>query len=270
MGSDPLLDLDALVADLAGTQASRVSRAVGRLRRRLGALRGAEYRRAVEALCSLLYVDAADRPDLEATLEKAAGILAGQGARVVPILLAQMQATDIKSHFQLALILGRIGPAALGPLRDLLATAEDPYTRTFILYALGKMTCPEVARALPEVIGGLMHPDKEVRDTAARALGKIGRAVPPKRLTTRMRLEMFEALVRASRDVQAPVRAKAIRSLGKLASAGLLDGEQRRKVAQLARGALGESDSYVWDNAFIVRREALETLAILETATGRP
>jgi HEAT repeat protein len=253
-------DLERLASDLASTDPGGVDRAIRRLKRRLGSFGESEYRRGVEALCSLFYVDVADRPDLEASLQSAVSLLAGQGARVVPHLLRQMQGSDIKSHLHLARVLGRIGCDALPRLRDYLATAEDPYGRAFALYALGKMSCPELSGALPEVVGSLMHPDKEVRDSAARTLGKIAEAVPARRLTPRRRREMFEALVRATTDSQPAVRAKAMRSLGKMAAAGLLNLHQRRAAAAAARAALGQGEEFVWDHAYIVRREALETL----------
>ena len=214
----------------------------------------------MELVCSLFYVDTADRPDLEKALDRATSLLAAQGSRVVPHLLRQMEGSDIKSHTHLARTLGGIGTGALTPLRNLLATAEDPYSRAFALYALGKMTCPEVVRALPEVLGGLMHPDKEVRDSAARTLGKIAEVAPPRRLTPRRRREMFEALMRALGDFQPAVRAKAMRSLGKMAAAGLMNRDQKKMFEASARNALGESNEYSWDNAYIVRREAREAL----------
>lgn len=264
------IDFDRLADDLASTDPAVVEGAVQSMRRRLGGLSDTDYRRAVEALCSLFYVDTADRPDLEEAVELSAALLAEEGGRVVPILIAQMQGSDLKSHTHLARTLGKIGPGALTQLRNLLATAEDPYSRSFALYALGKMVCPDLVRALPEVLGGLMHPDKEVRDSAARTLGKIARAAPPRRLTPRRRREMFEALLRATGDPQPPVRAKAMRSLGKMVAAGLLNPVQKKTLATAARAALGESEEYSWDNAFIVRREARETLGHLVSPDDRP
>ncbi len=259
-------DLTSLIERLAAADAAVVDRTVKELKARLGKLRPDEFRRTGEAICSLFYVDTSDRPDLEVAMERASDLLAAQGEKAVPLLLAQMQGSDIKSHLYLARTLGKIGKHAIRRLRDVLATAEDPYARAFALYAIGKMTCPEVLDAVPEVLGGLMHPDKEVRDSAARTLGKIARAVPKARVKTGMRREMFDALTRATRDAQAAVRAKAIRSLGKMAGAGLLTAEQRETVANAARAALGESAEYVWDSAFIVRQEAREALRAVESS----
>jgi len=260
LASKTTVDLEKLARDLSDADARVVEGALRRLGARLGRLGNAEYRRTVELVCSLFYVDPADRPDLERALERGTKLLASQGAKVIPHLIRQMEGSDIKSHIYLARTLGLIGPEALPRLRNLMATAEDPYSRAFALYALGKMTCPDVVRALPEVLGGLMHPDKEVRDSAARTLGKIATVAPPRRLTPRRRREMFEALTRALGDFQPAVRAKAMRSLGKLDAAGLMNRGQKKMFESAARKALGESDEYAWDNAYIVRREAREAL----------
>ncbi len=264
------LDLDRIAADLAAADAATACRALDRLGPRLHRLREPEHHRAIEMVCSLLYIDAIDRPDFEEVLQRAMDVLADQGARVIPALLDQMRGSDIKSHTYLARILAMMGDPALPRLRNAIATADDPYVRTFALYALGKMTCRSVARALPEVIGSLMHPDREVRDSAARTLGKIATVVPRRLLTPRRRREMFETLVRAVRDVQPAVRAKAMRSLGKMAAAGLLNGRQRSALETSARAALGEADVYAWDNAYIVRREARETLDRLASGPAAP
>lgn len=264
------LDFDRIAADLAGADAGVACRALDRLGPRLRRLREPEHRRVIEMVCSLLYIDALDRPDFEEVLQRAMDVLADQGARVIPMLLAQLQGSDIKSHTYLARILAMMGDQAVPRLRTVIATAEDPYVRTFVLYALGKMTSRGVARALPEVIGSLMHPDREVRDSAARTLGKIAAVVPQRLLTPRRRREMFETLLRAARDVQPAVRAKAMRSLGKMAAAGLLNGRQQTMLERSARAALGESDVYAWDNAYIVRREARETLDRLASGPAAP
>ena len=258
---DRAAEIGRLALDLAAVDPATVEAAVARIESLLSSVEPEEYRLAVDALCSLFYIDIADKPELDDALNRTADLLASQGARVVPLLLQQMEASDIKSHLYLARALGRIGADALPRLRDTLATAEDPYTRSFVMYAIGKMSCPDVAVAIPEVLGGLMHPDKEVRDTAARTLGRIATTVPAAELPPRQRVVMFEALASAVRDPQAPVRAKAMRSLGKMAAAGLLDDAQTEMLAVAARAALGETDEHVWDSAFIVRREAQEALA---------
>jgi HEAT repeat protein len=208
-------------------------------------------------------VDTADRPDLQPLLDQAVAILAAQGVRVVPQLLELMKGSDIKSHLYLGRTLGAIGRAALPALRQVIAT-EDPYSRSFALFAVGKIHDTAAREALPEVIGSLMHPDKEVRDSAARTLGKIAERVPASELGRDRRAEIYEVLFRALSDAQPAVRAKAVRSLGKLARFGYLDATQEQHVRLAVLRILGRDEAYEWDRAFIVRREAEETLRHLD------
>jgi HEAT repeat protein len=240
-----------------------IAEGLGYLRASMHTLPEAEHRGAVEEICALFYVDTADRPDLQPLLDRAVGLLAVQGPRVIPQLLELMRGSDIKSHLYLARTLGAIGHAALPALRHVIAT-EDPYSRSFALFAVGKIRDAAVREALPEVIGSLMHPDKEVRDSAARALGKIAEVLPAGQLAEDRRCEIFEALFRTVSDVQPAVRAKAVRSLGKLARFGHLDAAQAEHVRLAVLRILGRDEAFEWDRAFIVRREAEETLRHLE------
>lgn len=248
---------------LRSTDKSRVERAVRDLSAELQFLEDLDYRAVVEALCSLFYIDTYDRPDLEPALDQVEEVLAGQGVKIVPLLLEFMAGSDIKSHLHLAQALGRIGSPAVSSLRRFIATAEDPYSRSFALFAVGKIHAPEIQEALPEVVGSLMHPDKEVRDSAARVLGKIAEVVPPERITERRRNEMFEALFRALDDRMPAVRAKAVRSLGKLAGASYLTANQAEQLKTTLRRLAGEDEHYDWERAFIVRREAEEAYEVL-------
>jgi HEAT repeat protein len=133
-----------------------------------------------------------------------------------------------------------------------------PYGRSFALFALGKIKDPAIQLALPEVVGSLLHPDREVRDSAARLLGKIAEIVPAASLTERRRSEITEALFRVLSDPQPAVRAKAIRSLGKAARARYLTPDQELRLERAVLHILGEDERHEWDNAFIVRREAAE------------
>jgi HEAT repeat protein len=259
-------DLSVALRSLRGDRPDSIGAGLDHLRSTLGSLSDAEFRRAVEELCSLFYVDTADRPDLQPLLDRAVSVLAAQGSRVVAQLLELMKGSDIKSHLYLARTLGYIGQAALPALRRVIST-EDPYSRSFALFAVGKVHDPAVREALPEVIGSLMHPDKEVRDSAARALGKMAEAVPAAELGEDRRAEIFEALFRALSDVQAAVRAKAVRSLGKLVRAAYLTPTQQERVRLAVVRILGRDEAQEWDRAFIVRREAEEALRHLETGT---
>lgn len=157
-----------------------------------------------------------------------------------------------------------IGRPALPALRRFIATEDDAYSRSFALFAVGKIRDAEVREALPEVVGSLMHPDKEVRDSAARTLGKIAESVPAALLSERHRTEIFEALFRALSDRHPAVRAKTVRSLGKMVRAGYLTPEHEERVRGAILRILGRDEAYEWDRAYIVRREAEEALAHLE------
>jgi HEAT repeat protein len=258
--------VDTLSAALRSLQSDRgdvIGEGLDRLRASLGGLPEADFRRAVEEVCSLFYVDTADRPDLQPLLDRAVEILAGEGPRVVPQLLELMRGSDIKSHLYLARTLGAIGRAALPALRRVIAT-DEPYSRVFALFAVGKVHDPAAREALPEVIGSLMHPDKEVRDSAARTLGKIAESVPADELAEDRRAEIFEVLFRTLADVQPAVRAKAVRSLGKLVRFSYLTAAQQERVRLAVLRILGRDEAHEWDRAFIVRREAEEALLYLK------
>jgi hypothetical protein len=265
----PAVSFEAALQALRSDRPDRVEESLDFLAERMPGLTEVEFRTAGESLCALFYVDTADRPDLQPVLERAVTVLAAQGARAVSLLLEQLRGSDIKSHLYLARTLGAIGRLALAALRRVVATEEDPYSRSFALFAIGKVRDPTVQEALPEVVGSLMHPDKEVRDSAARTLGKIAEVVPAEAIAGDRRSEIVEALFRTLADFQPAVRAKAVRSLGKMLRAGYLTAEQEQRVRTAVLRILGRDEDYEWDRAYIVRREAEEALRHLD-ARSKP
>jgi HEAT repeat protein/thiol-disulfide isomerase/thioredoxin len=262
----PAMTVDSLTAALRSLQGDRpeaIAEGLEYLRANIGTMPDAERRRAVEEVCALFYVDTADRPDLQPILDQAVGLLAGQGPQVVAPLLELMKGSDIKSHLYLARTLACVGQAALPALRRVIAT-DDPYSRSFALFAVGKIHDPAVREALPEVIGSLVHLPTGGRDSAAWTSGKIAEAVPADQLAEDRRTEIFEVLFRTLSDVQPAVRAKAVRSLGKLVRFGYLAAAQEQRVRLAVLRILGRDEAYEWDRAFIVRREAEEALRHLE------
>lgn len=258
--------IDQLLARLEGSEAGEICAAIDEIRSRFRELPPGDQRRAAEALSGLFYVDLYDRSDLEPALDAAEAALAEAGEPIVPILVHLMEGSDIKSHIHLARVMARIGLPALPHLRRLAATAGDAYGRSFALYALGKFTDPGVHEALPETVGALMHPDKEVRDTAARTLGKIVGIVPADALSPRRRAEIFEALCRATGDDQPAVRAKAVRSLGRMFSRAYLEQGQAEELRRRLEAMVTRDEESDWDHAYIVRREANEALRVLKGA----
>ncbi|MEJ5165500.1 MAG: hypothetical protein WHV67_00555 [Thermoanaerobaculia bacterium] len=75
--------------------------------------------------------------------------------------------------------------------------------------------------------------------------------------------KLFKKSKKILADPKAPVRAKAFRTLGKMAKNNFLNQEQKEKIKELCLKALGKTN-FQWDNAYIVRAEAEETLKILK------
>jgi hypothetical protein len=64
-------------------------------------------------------------------------------------------------------------------------------------------------------------------------------------------------------DSHGATRAKAVRSIGRLAKKGHLTDGQKNKVLPILRRILGIDGKHEWDSAFIVRREAEGAFYIL-------
>ncbi len=232
--------------------------------RRFPDLDGEDFQEAVQGVVSLFYVDPMDHPELLPVLEQAEAVLADQRSRVIPVLLRCLGESDLKVHFHLAAVLGRMGYAAVAPLLDAYRATGESYTRIFALYALGKVKDSKVIDALPTLFGALEDANAEVRDTAARALGKVVEHVNPDAMPAEIRGDLFDRLLAKASDRFSGVRSKAIRSLGKMARFGLLEDEQRSRLARVLAGALGEGDAENWDVAYIVRAEAEKAKRYLE------
>jgi len=219
-------------------------------------LEGRELEEAVQAIVSLFYIDPVDHPELLPVLEQAEAVLADQRERLIPVILRCLAETDLKAHFHLASVLGRIGYAAVAPLLEEYRTCEDAYARIFTLYALGKVKDAKVFDAVPTLFEALEDPNPEIRDTAARSMGKVVEHVNPGMWSEDQRVQMFDRLLAKASDRYSGVRSKAIRSLGKMARFGLLQPEQRGRLSRVLKRALGEADGENWDVAYIVRAEA--------------
>jgi HEAT repeat protein len=219
-------------------------------------LEDAIFGQAVQAVIGLFYADIIDHPELVPLLERAEEILAAQGERAVPVVLAALGESDLKAHFWLASTLGRMGSCAVDALFEACEAPADDYCRVFALYALGKVKDPAVARALPLLFLALDDNSPEVRDTAARTIGKVFESATPDQFTEAVTREAFDRLLAGASDPYAGVRSKSIRSLGKLARRGLLAPGERQRLKVLVTRSLGEDDDANWDPAYVVRAEA--------------
>ena len=217
----------------------------------------------LEAISALFYIDALEQPDLVPLIEEAIAIVARCGPSVIPTLIERLNEGDLKAQMAYALALGRIGAEAIQPLVAEYRSKTDSSSRAFILYALGKIKSPELAGALPLVLDVVHSPTLELRDTATRAIGKFAESIPTDRLRDPERRRCVDALQKNLADPNSGVRAKAVRSLGKLAMHGHLTAEERAKLRSTCLLLLGKDENFEWDRAFIVRKEAEVTLAVL-------
>jgi hypothetical protein len=75
--------------------------------------------------------------------------------------------------------LGRIGADAIAPLRMEYQSASDPARRVFILYALSKIKSPKIVAAASLAFEAAPSADRELHDTATRALGQFTKWILP-------------------------------------------------------------------------------------------
>lgn len=224
---------------------------------------GAERARPLfEVVASVFYLDPLDRPELAPVLDEAVRLVSGFGEWFVPALVDRLEAGDVKAQLAVGQALGRIGAGAIAPLLAKYDAVSDPAVRPFVLYALGKISSPRVVEALPLMLEALRAPDLETRDTAARAVGRMADSIPAGAIPEELRAGAVERLHASLADSNAGVRAKAVRSLGKLAKAGHLTPAERESVAASCRRLLGVDGSFDWDRAYVVRREAEEALRL--------
>jgi hypothetical protein len=216
-----------------------------------------------EMVTALFYIDVLDHPELVPALDQAVKLTASFGSWVIPILLEDLDAADMKAQWAIAHVLGRIGPAAIDPVLRAYSAAKDPTLRAFILYALGKIKSPEIVKAAPTALGALKSMNLELRDTAMRALGKFVECIPPAGLPPSLRQQFVQCLFDGLSDDNASVRSKAMRSLGKMGKYGHLTDPERAQLKTTCQRILGIDEHGEWDRAFVVRKEAEEALSAL-------
>lgn len=230
----------------------------------------AEARELFEVVSALFYFDPIDRPDLVPILDEAISLVVGFGQWVIPRLVESLDAGDLKAQLAIANALGRIGADAIAPLMAEYQAVEGDERRVFILYALGKIKSPRVLQCAQLVLSAADSLHTELRDTAARAMGKFAEAVPPGAMPEDVRSAFIQKLHERLADDNAGVRAKAMRSLGKMARHGHLAGPERDRLRMICERILGHDEQFEWDRAYIVRREAAEALNYLGAERPSP
>ena len=140
------------------------------------------------------------------------------------LLLDSIAAGDDARTEEAALALGRLGDAALPPLRDLLADA-DPDRRWWAARALAAIATPAARQLL---ITALTDPDADVRSCAAQGLGEL-RAV-----------EAVDELVRCMADpspLVSRIAADSLARIGLPAASALVAALQERETLTRAGAA---------------------------------
>jgi len=219
-----------------------------------------EARPLFEMVTAIFYIDPLDRPDLMPVLDEAISLVVGFGEWVIPVLIETLDAGDLKAQMAVAQALGRIGADSISPLITEYETSTDPDRHIFVLYALGKIKSPAIVQAVPLALAAAQAEDLELRDTATRTLGKFAEVIPPAELPPDLRQQFVEQLRANLADPNAGIRAKAVRSLGKLAHYGHLTPSECEELKKTCRLMLGTDENFEWDRAYIVRKEAKEAL----------
>lgn len=221
----------------------------------------ADVAQLCELMLPLFYIDPLDYPEHVPVIEEAIAVTAALGEQAIPILIQNLEAGDVKAQMALAQALGRMGAKAVDPLiTEYGSTCPDPACRAFLLYAIGKVKAPEVVRAVPLALEAAGSPDQELRDTATRAIGKFAESIPAGGLKVGLRNDLVARLRKNLADTSPGIRAKAVRSLGKLAKHGHLTQTQRGQLKRTLLHLTGDDGRFDWDRAYVVRKEAKEAL----------
>ena len=253
----------AIQALLASTRPEELRQGLELAKQEIARVGSAESKPLFEMVSTLFYIDPLDRPDLIPILDDAISLIVGFGQWVIPVLIQQLEGGDVKAQIAVSHALGRIGADAIAPLLAEYQGSPDPSRRAFVLYALGKIKSPRIVQAADLALEAARSGDRELRDTATRAIGKFAESLPSADLPDAVRRGFVDVLKSNLSDENPSIRAKAVRSLGKLARFGHLRAEERTQLKSTLEALLGRDERFEWDRAYLVRREAEEALHYL-------
>jgi HEAT repeat protein len=245
---------------LSSSDPEKIHQGLELVRQEIARIGSSQARPLFELVAMLFHFDMLDRPDLVPVLNEAVSLVVGFGDWVIPELVHELDDGDLKVQLTIGHALGRIGADAIQPLIAEYKSTDQAARRVFILYAMGKIKSPMIQAAVPLALEAVESPDQELRDTATRALGKFAESIPSLQASEALRREFIEKLQHNLADTSPGIRAKAIRSLGKLAKYGHMTPPEREALKAICQRLMGTDENYEWDYAFIVRREAEEAL----------
>jgi HEAT repeat protein len=245
---------------LTSTRPEEIHQGLELVRKEIARVGSKEARPLFEMVSALFYFDPLDRPDLVPILDEAVSLVVGFGEWIIPELLNELDAGDFKAQLAIGHALGRLGADAIQPLISEYKSSRDSARHTFILFALGKIKSPKIVEALPLALEAACSPELEFRDTATRALGKFAESMLPGQVPEDLRKDIVDKLRCNLADTSPGIRAKAVRSLGKMAKFGHLNEAERQSLKEICQHLAGTDERYEWDHAYIVRREAEESL----------
>ena len=248
---------------LGDADVSRVLEGVELIEANTSQLKDAEVEEVIGAIMTLFHIDTFDRPDLQPAIEKGCELVSSFGGRVLSILLQSLQGSDLKVQLWVARCLGMMGAEAIEPMLAKYKETDDPYVKSIILFALGRSKCKELAEAAPVILDAFTHEHREIRDSAARTIGRMAEHLSPEDFSDDAREEIFTRLYEGLTDEYSGVRSKSARSIGKLAQFGYLTEPMKAKAVTRLKRIIGESKQYAWDKAYVVRKEAEEALTKL-------
>jgi HEAT repeat protein len=245
---------------LASTEPDEILRGLGLVEAQIPKMGESESRQLFEMVFSLFYIDPLDLPGHVPVLEEAISVVSRFGKWVIPVLIQSLESGDVKAQMAIAQALGRMGPDAIAPLIAEYEGCPEPGCGAFVLYALGKIKSPAIVAAAPVALDAAGSPDLELRDSATRAIGKFAESIPAGGLAEELRAGLVVVLQRNLADTSPGIRAKAVRSLGKLARFGHLTANESGQLEVTLKRILGEDEAFEWDRAYVVRKEAREAL----------
>ncbi len=254
------INVDQLIDMLSSQNKEKILNALSEVEKNIGIIPAEVIEDVISAL---FFIDLGDHPEMIEVKDKAIKVLSEFGKKVIPYCLKNLAETDMKAALDYARVLGLIGKDAVEPLLEEYQKTSSGDTRSFILYAMSKVKDKYIVKTLPLIISEASSQNDEIRDTATRTLGKIFENLKPGDVDNILVETIFNVLINRIADFKAPIRAKAVRSIGKIAKGGFLSDAQKEKFRIICKRILGEDENYEWDRAFIVRKEAKEALSYL-------